>query len=73
MTINIKDIPNKIRNFIFGIAGWFKAFAALALAVIICGTLANMTGHQIPYLPAFKAGLQEIGVFIAAFAYWLSH
>jgi hypothetical protein len=71
MTIDIKNIPDKIRNFFNGITVWLKTFAGLALAVLVLSTLASMLGHPIPYVPAFKAGLQEVGIFTAAIAYFL--
>jgi len=72
---NAADVPKLIgayiRGFINTITGWVKTVAALALAVLVLGTLATMLGHPIPLIPAFRGGLQEVGIFVAAAAYFL--
>jgi len=66
------QISTAIRTVIAEIIGWLKIIAALVLAVAVLGILTTMLGYRVPYLPTFKAGLQETGVFIAAVAFWLS-
>ena len=66
------QISTAIRTVIAEIIGWLKIIAALILALAVLGILTTMLGYRVPYLPSFKAGLQETGVFIAAVAFWLS-
>ena len=65
------QISTAIRTVIAEIIGWLKIIAALILALAVLGILTTMLGYRVPYLPSFKAGLQETGIFIAACAYWL--
>ena len=51
---------------------WAKILASLGVALMVLATIAAMTGHPIPFVPGLKGGLQELGVFIAGFAYWAS-
>lgn len=66
------QISTAIRTVIAEIIGWLKIIAAFILALAVLGILTTMLGYRVPYLPSFKAGLQETGVFIAAVSYWLS-
>lgn len=70
--MNANDALNTIKTLIASITGWLKLIAALILAVAVLGILTTLLGYRVPYLPTFKSGLQETGVFIAAVAYWLS-
>ena len=69
MTAN--EFANSVKTVIAAVTGWIKLITALVLAMAVLGILSTMLGHRIPYMPTFKAGLQETGVFIAACAYWL--
>lgn len=69
MTAN--DAANASKALIASITGWIKLIAALVLAVAVLGILLTLLGYRVPYLPTFKAGLQETGIFLAACAYWL--
>lgn len=64
---------NTLKTFVSSLTTWLKLFASLVLAVLLLATLSTALGHPIPYVPALKGGMQEIGVFVAAVAYWLSH
>lgn len=72
---NAADVPKLIgayiRGFLNTITGWIKTIAALALALLVLSTLATMLGYPIPFIPAFRGGLQEVGIFVAAAAYFL--
>lgn len=67
------QIEQAIRQLISTVIGWCKVLAGLALAVLILGTMASLSGHPIPYLPRIGSGLQEIGVFAAGVAFWLKN
>lgn len=69
--MTVGQLSSAIRAFIADLIGWLKIIAALILAVAVLGILTTMLGYRVPYLPTFKAGLQETGVFLAACAYWL--
>lgn len=69
--MNSDQIFNAIRSLISSITGWIKTFAALGLALLVLSTLATMLGYPIPFIPAFRGGLQEVGIFVAAAAYFL--
>ena len=69
--MNANDAINTIKTLIASITGWIKLISALILAVAVLSILTTLLGYRVPYLPTFKAGLQETGIFIAACAYWL--
>lgn len=64
---------NTLKGFIASLTSWLKIIAGVILAVLLTATLSTALGHPIPYVPALKGSMQEIGVFTAALAYWLSH
>tara|TARA_R110000868_G_scaffold317799_1_gene578592 strand:- start:11 stop:238 length:228 start_codon:yes stop_codon:yes gene_type:complete len=65
------DIGNFARRVVSELTSWIRLFVALALAVLIAGTISAIAGHPIPYVPAVKGSMQEIGIFTACLAYWL--
>lgn len=76
---NIKESPSmtaaqadaSARNVITIVVTWLRLLGLLALALLVSATLAAMLGHPIPYIPAIKGSMQEIGIFTACLAYWL--
>ena len=62
-----------IRQIVSTIIGWAKLAAGLGVALVVLATIATITGHPVPYVPAFRGSLQEVGVFVAGFAYWMKN
>ncbi len=69
--MNGDQVSSAIRTIVNAIVGWVVLFSKLGFAVLILATLAGLLGHPIPYIPALRGSMQEIGIFTAGLAYWL--
>lgn len=69
MTAN--QLSDAMRLIINTAVTWLRLLGLLALALLVSATLAAMLGHPIPYVPAIRGSMQEVGIFTACMAYWL--
>ena len=69
--MNADQLTAAVRTIIAAVITWAKLAVTLALALLILATFAGLLGHPIPYIPALRGSLQELGIFTACVAYWL--
>lgn len=69
--MNADQALNTIKTLISQIMTWARLVAGLVFALLLLSTLLSMSGHPIPYIPAIRASMQEIGILSAGLAYAL--
>ena len=69
--MNADQVSAAIHTIINAIIGWAVLASKLVFAVVILATLVGLLGHPIPYVPALRGSLQEVGIFTIGLAYWL--
>ena len=65
------QVLNTLKTLISQIATWAQLLAGLIFSLLLLGTLASMAGHPIPYVPAIRADMQQLGILTAGMAYAL--
>jgi CHASE2 domain-containing sensor protein len=69
--MSVDQFLNQLKTVIAQIMSWALLIGALILSILLLSTLAKLTGHPIPYIPALPGTMQELGIFAAGVMYAL--
>ena len=62
---------NQLKSVLSTLRDWVILIAGFVFSLLFLATALSMAGHPIPYVPAIRANMQEIGVLLAAVGYAL--